>query len=60
MSKPKIITRKTPNCRHLYRATCSGYGAYGWGNTPQEARDKLAENMAVEEADRAMRRPVTT
>ena len=52
MAKPKIITRKTPGTRHPYKATCKGYGCYGWGNTPQEARDKLTENMAQEDADR--------
>jgi len=52
----KIITRKTPNCMHLYRATCKGYGCYGWGNTPNEAREKLKENMLSEEADRLLLR----
>lgn len=55
MINPKINTRKTPNGRHLYRATCKGYGRYGWGNTPQEAREKMAEQMALEDAERAER-----
>lgn len=47
MPKPiKPRARKTPNGRHLYYATLKGYGTYGWGNTPDEARAKLAENIA--------------
>jgi hypothetical protein len=42
--KPRI--KKTPNCRHLYTARLKGYGTYGWGNTPDEARAKLAEMIA--------------
>ena len=41
--KPRV--RKTPNGRHPYYATLKGYGTYGWGNTPDEARSKLAENI---------------
>ena len=41
--KGKIVVRKTPNCRHLYRATMKGFGNYGWGNTPEEARTKFYE-----------------
>ena len=53
MAKNKnIVTRKTPNGRHLYRATCKGYGCYGWGDTPAAARAKLAENIASEESER--------
>ena len=48
----KVRTRKTPNGRHLYTATCGGYGCYGWGDTPAEARSKLAENMTQEDEDR--------
>lgn len=55
MSTNKITTRKTPNGRHLYKATCKGYGCYGWGNTPADARAKLAENMAEEDDARAWR-----
>lgn len=47
MPKPiKPAVRKTPNGRHLYTATLKGYGTYGWGNTPDEARAKLAEMIA--------------
>lgn len=55
MKQAKPVVRKTPNGRHLYRATLKGYGCYGWGNTPDEARAKLAENAASEIADRASR-----
>ena len=43
IEKPRV--RKTPNGRHLYTATLKGHGTYGWGNTPDEARAKLAENL---------------
>lgn len=42
----KIVVRKTPNCRHLYRATMKGFGTYGWGDTPEEARSKFRDNVA--------------
>ena len=45
-SKMKLVVRKTPNCRHLYRATMKGFGTYGWGNTPEEARAKFRENLS--------------
>jgi len=50
--RDKITTRRTPNGLHLYRATMRGQGPYGWGNTPQEARAKLHENLAKAEAER--------
>lgn len=40
-SKMKIRVRHTPNCLHPYAATIKGDGAYGWGNTPDEARECL-------------------
>jgi hypothetical protein len=40
-AKPRV--RRTPNCRYPYTATLKGYATYGWGNTPDEARAKLAE-----------------
>jgi hypothetical protein len=43
--KGKPTVRKTPNCLHAYRATLRGFGTYGWGNTPDEARSKLAANI---------------
>lgn len=52
MKNQSIVICKTPNGRHRYRATCKGYGCFGWGNTPAEARAMLAENMAAEDADR--------
>lgn len=43
----KIVVRKTPNCLHLYTARIvRGSGVYGFGNTPAEARAKLAELIA--------------
>jgi ribosomal protein L40E len=47
-----ITTRRTPNGRHLYRATQKGQGSYGWGNTPTEARAKLAQQIAAANAER--------
>jgi len=53
----KIRVRKTPNSRwHLYKATVTGYGCYGWGNTPAEARAKMIEGMEKEDAEMARRR----
>lgn len=43
--KGNVNTRRTPNGRHLYHATVPGEGPYGWGDTPQAARDKLRENI---------------
>lgn len=40
-NKPRI--RKTPHGRHAYTATVKGFGTYGWGDTPDAARAKLAE-----------------
>lgn len=56
MSTNPIRIRKTPNGRHLYAATMRGQGAYGWGNTPAEARAKLAENLESARIDREMHR----
>jgi len=44
--RAKVNVRWTPNCRHPYTATIKGRGEYGWGNTPAEARAKLAEQIA--------------
>jgi hypothetical protein len=46
--KKDIRTVKTPNGMHLYAAYKRGHGTYGWGNTPAEARAKLAANLAAE------------
>lgn len=43
--KARIRIRKTPNCLHPYTATMRGQGAYGWGNTPPEARACLIERL---------------
>lgn len=43
IDKPRV--RRTPNGRHHYTATLKGYPTHGWGNTPDEARAKLAENI---------------
>lgn len=43
--KNKIRVKKTPNCRHPYTATMVGEPTYDWGNTPQEARTKLLQNL---------------
>lgn len=43
----KIVVRKTPYGLHLYTArVVRGSGVYGFGNTPSEARAKLAELAA--------------
>jgi len=52
MTQQKIRVRKTPNCAHPYTATCVGNGTYGCGNTPEEARSKLVENMNHFELER--------
>lgn len=44
--QPKIIVRKTNAGWHPYTATLRGHGAYGFGNTPAEARAKLQELIA--------------
>ena len=44
----RVRIRKTPNCLHAYTATVKGKGTYGWGNTPAEARQRLAENLKNE------------
>lgn len=41
----KIRVRKTRGGWHPYVATMRGKGTYGWGNTPDEARAKLIENL---------------
>ena len=50
----KPAVRKTPSGRHLYCATLKGYGTYGWGNTPDEARAKLTEMLAKSGETRAV------
>lgn len=45
----KCRTKKTPRGRHLYYATVKGFGQYGWGNTPKDARAKLLANLTGEE-----------
>lgn len=57
-SKPTVRVRRTPNCLHQYTATMRGKGAYGWGNTPAEARAKFMEHEMEEE--RATKRPKTS
>lgn len=47
----KLVVRKTPNCRHMYRATMKNEGAYGYGNTPDAARAKFYELRARFEAE---------
>lgn len=47
-SKSDIRVRKTPNALHPYTATMRGKGTYGWGNSPAEARARLAKNLAAE------------
>lgn len=54
-TRHSIRVRRTPNCRHLYRATAKGFGCYGWGNTPTEARERLARNMEEELEERRQR-----
>ena len=44
----KIRVRKTPNCLHAYTATMKGKGTYGWGNTPDKARECLMRNLTNE------------
>lgn len=52
--QPKIIVRKTPCGLHLYTArTARDPGIYGWGNTPAQARAKLAEMIARFAAEKA-------
>ena len=47
VSNQKVRVRKTPSAMHLYTATMKGSkGVYGWGDTPRQAREKLAELMA--------------
>lgn len=48
--KPRV--HKTPNGWHAYTATLKGEATYGWGNTPSEARAKLAENLERIAAER--------
>lgn len=45
-----VRVRKTPNALHLYIATMRGQGTYGWGNSPAEARAKLADNLRLASA----------
>lgn len=53
--KGNVNTRRTPNGRHLYHATVPGEGPYGWGDTPQAARDKLRENILAARQERLQR-----
>ena len=48
MTKQQIRVRKTPNCAHPYTATIKGYGGYGWGNTPDEARASLRARIVMD------------
>lgn len=52
-NSPKIIVRKTPCGLHLYTARIARNPVYGWGNTPAEARSKLAERLARATAAKA-------
>lgn len=45
--QPKIRVKHTPNALHPYTATMKGKGSYGWGNTPKEARERLAQQLAL-------------
>lgn len=54
--KAKIRTRHTPDGLHPYRATIKGVGTYGWGQTPKEARERLASSLQREARARARRR----
>ncbi len=45
MTNATIRIKHTPNCLHAYTATMKGKGTYGWGNTPDEARAKLDEQL---------------
>jgi hypothetical protein len=54
----KVRIKKTPNCRHLYMATVTREAAYGWGNSPTEARDKFYEvryRLFLESVERNVR-----
>lgn len=51
--KGNVHTKRTPNGWHLYRATIPGIGTYGWGATPEEAREKLRENIRAAEAEKS-------
>jgi hypothetical protein len=70
-----VRVRKTPNCAHLYTATIKGQGTYGFGDTPDEARQSLTnqlehsasqnvrtanDNYALYEADRVAKREAQT
>jgi hypothetical protein len=46
--------KHTPNCLHPYTVTQKGNPIYGWGNTPQEARECFDRKMR-EESERLMR-----
>jgi hypothetical protein len=48
-----VRIKKTPFGWHLYRATMKGCGTYGWGNTPDAARAKLAEQLQRVASERA-------
>jgi hypothetical protein len=47
-----VRIKHTPNCRHRYTAALKGSPHYGWGNSPQEAREclgKWLEQVIIEE-----------
>lgn len=46
MAKQPVRVRKTPMGLHLYTATMKGEPRYGWGNSPAEARECLARQLA--------------
>lgn len=55
----KVRVRKTPCGLHPYVATMRGKGTYGWGNTPNEARECLTRRLR-EEAQGALNEWITT
>lgn len=48
LSGLRVRIRRTPHCLHAYTATVKGKGTYGWGNTPSEAKQRLAKNLSHE------------
>jgi hypothetical protein len=46
----RVNTRRRPNGWHLYTATVTpSIGAYGWGDTPADARRKLVQQATRED-----------
>lgn len=41
-----VRVRKTPRCLHPYTAAKRGNGAYGWGNSPEQAITCLRRQLA--------------